>query len=38
MNWSDEVSNLVRGSKVLVDMKYLMMSYKQEVEGGGNLD
>ena len=28
INWADEVSILVRGSKVLGDMKYLMRSVK----------
>ena len=32
IKWADEVSILVRGSKVLGDMKYLMRSVKQEAE------
>ena len=35
INWEDEVSHLVRGRKVLGDMKYLMKSVKQEAEAVG---
>ena len=33
--WADEVSNLVRGRKVLGDMKYLLMSVKRAAEAVG---
>ena len=32
INWADEVSHFVRGSKVLGDMKYLMKSVKLSAE------
>ena len=35
INWDDEVTHLVRGSKVLGGMKYLMMSVKQAAEAVG---
>ena len=38
INRYDELYCLVRGSKVLGDMKYLMRSVKIAVEGGGDLD
>ena len=35
INWADEVSHLVRGGKLLRDMKYLMRSVKQVAEAVG---
>ena len=35
INWCDEVSHLVRGRKVLGDMRYLMGSVKQAAEAVG---
>ena len=35
INWSDEVYHLVRGRKVLGDMKYLMRSVKRAAEAVG---
>ena len=32
INWADEVTHLVRGGRMLGDIKYLMRSVKQEAE------
>ena len=35
VNWDDDVSHLVRGRRLLGNMKYLMRSVKQESEAVG---
>ena len=35
INWADEVSHLVRGSKLLGDMKYLIKSVKRAADAVG---